>query len=158
MMSDLSKLFDWSKNFAPPNIMLRLKNYCMYLHLQSISYLLMFNKNFATFSSQYNMHVNITLAKASFSRRFLKGNGKGGSYWPFSHLTAFQLPSMLWFVNLQSFPLYNLHQSTKEIKIVLRLILLIAMYCQGSSSQIKPITLPLLLLAGWEGSLGTYSR
>jgi hypothetical protein len=26
---------------------------------------------------------------------------------------------------------------------------------QGSSSQIKPITQPLLLLAGWEGSLGT---
>ena len=31
-------------------------------------------------------------------------------------------------------------------------------YCQGSSSQIKSITQPLLLLAGWKGSLGTCSR
>ena len=47
---------------------------------------------------------------------------------------------------------------SKEIKIILRLFLVIAMYCQGSSSQIKSITQPLLLLAGWEGSLGTCSR
>ena len=43
----------------------------------------------------------------------------------------------------------------KEIQIITRLFLVIAMYCQGSSSQIKPITQPPLLLAGWEGSLGT---
>ena len=46
----------------------------------------------------------------------------------------------------------------KEIKMILRLFLVIAMYCQGSSSQIKSITQPLPLLAGWEGSLGTCSR
>ena len=43
----------------------------------------------------------------------------------------------------------------KEIKIILRLFLVIAMYCQGSSSQIKSVTQPLLLLASWEGSLST---
>ena len=48
--------------------------------------------------------------------------------------------------------------ATKEIQIILRLFLVIAMYCQGSSSQIKSITQPLPLLAGWEGSLGTCSR
>jgi hypothetical protein len=46
----------------------------------------------------------------------------------------------------------------KEIKMILRLFLVIAMYCQGSSSQIKSITQPLPLLAGWKGSLGTCSR
>ena len=46
----------------------------------------------------------------------------------------------------------------KEIQIKLRLFLVIAMYCQGSSSQIKSITQPPALLAGWEGSLGTCSR
>jgi hypothetical protein len=46
----------------------------------------------------------------------------------------------------------------KAIKIILRLFLVIAMYCQGSSRQIKSITQPLPLLAGWEGSLGTCSR
>ena len=48
--------------------------------------------------------------------------------------------------------------SIKEIKMILRLFLVIAIYCQGSSSQIKPITQPLPLLAGWEGRLGTCSR
>jgi hypothetical protein len=43
----------------------------------------------------------------------------------------------------------------KEIQIILRLFLVIAMYCQASSSQIKYITQPPALLAGWEGSLGT---
>ena len=50
---------------------------------------------------------------------------------------------------------------TKEIQIILRLFLVIAMYCQASSSQFKPvqsITQPPTLLAGWEGSLGTCSR
>ena len=37
--------------------------------------------------------------------------------------------------------------------MILRLFLVIAMYCQGSSSQIKSITQPLPLLASWEGSL-----
>ena len=46
---------------------------------------------------------------------------------------------------------------TKEIEMILRLFLVIAMYCQASSSQIKSITQPLTLLAGWEGSLGTCS-
>ena len=45
----------------------------------------------------------------------------------------------------------------KEIKIILRLFLVIAMYCQGSSSQIKSITQPPALLAGWEGSLDSNS-
>ena len=49
-------------------------------------------------------------------------------------------------------PLYMFH---KEIKMILRLFLVIALYCQGSSSQIKSITQPLPLLAGWEGSLYT---
>ena len=39
-----------------------------------------------------------------------------------------------------------------EIQIILRLFLVIAMYCQGSSSQIESITQPPLLLAGWQGS------
>ena len=47
---------------------------------------------------------------------------------------------------------------SKEIKIILRLFLVIALYCQGSSSQLKSITQPLPLLTGWEGSLGTCSR
>ena len=46
----------------------------------------------------------------------------------------------------------------KDIQIILRLFLVIAMYCQGSSSQIKSITQPHALLAGQEGSLGTCSR
>ena len=31
------------------------------------------------------------------------------------------------------------------------------MHCQGSSSQMKSITQPPTLLAGWEANLGTYS-
>ena len=50
------------------------------------------------------------------------------------------------------------HDDGKEIEMIHRLFLIIAMYCQGSSSQIKSITQPLPLLAGWEGSLGTCSR
>ena len=47
----------------------------------------------------------------------------------------------------------------KDIQIILRLFLVIAMYCQGSSSQKNQFyTQPLALLAGWEGSLGTCSR
>ena len=46
----------------------------------------------------------------------------------------------------------------KEIKMILRLFLVIAMYCQGSSSQKKTITQPPALLVGWVGSLGTCSR
>ena len=42
--------------------------------------------------------------------------------------------------------------ASKEIQIILRLFLVIAMYCQGSSSQIKSITQPPALLAGWEGT------
>ena len=41
----------------------------------------------------------------------------------------------------------------KEIQIILRLFLVIAMYC-----QIKSITQPPALLAGSEGSLGTCGR
>ena len=48
--------------------------------------------------------------------------------------------------------------ASKEIQIILRLFLVIAMYCQGSSSQIKSITQPPALLAGWEGSLGTHCK
>ena len=44
----------------------------------------------------------------------------------------------------------------KEIQIILRLFLVIAIYCQASSSQIKSITQPPALLAGWEGSLSRY--
>ena len=47
--------------------------------------------------------------------------------------------------------------STKEIKIILRLFLFIAMYCQASSSQFNQ-SLNLPVVAGWEGSLGTCSR
>ena len=45
----------------------------------------------------------------------------------------------------------------KEFEMIHRLFLVMAMYCQGSSSQIKPITQPLALLDGWEASLGTFS-
>ena len=48
--------------------------------------------------------------------------------------------------------------AVKDIQIILRLFLVIAMYCQASSSQMKSITQPPALLAGWEGSLGTCSR
>ena len=41
------------------------------------------------------------------------------------------------------------HDDGKEIEMILRLFLVIAMYCQGSSSQIKSITQPLQLLASW---------
>ena len=46
----------------------------------------------------------------------------------------------------------------KDIQMILRLFLVIAMYCQGSSSQKKSINQPLALLAGWEGSLGICRR
>ena len=45
----------------------------------------------------------------------------------------------------------------KKIQIIRRLFLVIAMYCQGSSSQMKLITQPLRLQVGCEGSLGTCS-
>ena len=46
----------------------------------------------------------------------------------------------------------------KEIQIILRLFVVIAMYCQASSSQFnQSLNLP-PVLAGWEGSLGTCSR
>ena len=54
------------------------------------------------------------------------------------------------------FGLSNMH--TKDIQIILRLFLVIAMYCQASSSQFFSITQPLPLLACREGSLGTCSR
>jgi hypothetical protein len=53
---------------------------------------------------------------------------------------------------------YLLKGVDKEIQIILRLFLVIAMCCQGSSSQMKSITQPPALLAGWKGSLGTCSR
>ena len=52
---------------------------------------------------------------------------------------------------------HHQHQG-KEIQIILRLFLVIPMYCQASSSQKKSITQPAPLLPGWEGSLGTCSR
>ena len=51
-----------------------------------------------------------------------------------------------------------LKPKNKEIQIILRLFLVIAMYCQASSSQLFSIIHPLTLLAGWKGSLGTCSR
>ena len=53
----------------------------------------------------------------------------------------------------------NINPIVKEIQIILRLFLVITLDCQASSSssQIKSITQPLALLAGWEGSLGTCS-
>jgi hypothetical protein len=60
--------------------------------------------------------------------------------------------------------LLNLHENQSKLhgyqgyKKILMLFLVIAMYCQGSSSQKTSITQPLPLLAGWEGSLGTCSR
>ena len=47
---------------------------------------------------------------------------------------------------------------SKEIQIIRRLFLVIAMYCQASSSQMKSIVQSTALLAGWEGSLGTSNR
>ena len=56
-------------------------------------------------------------------------------------------------------PFFNQEVVIQEIEMILRLFLVTAMYCQGSSSQQKKsIIQPLLLLAGWEGSLGTCSR
>ena len=46
----------------------------------------------------------------------------------------------------------------KEIEIIHRLFLVVAMYCQDSSSNVQWITKPPMLVAGWEGSLGTCSR
>jgi hypothetical protein len=48
--------------------------------------------------------------------------------------------------------------ASKEIQIILRLFLVIAMYCQASSSQFQSITQPPALLAGWEGSLSKYMQ
>ena len=45
-----------------------------------------------------------------------------------------------------------------DIQIILKLLLVLAMYCQASSSQMKSITQPPALLGGWVGSLGTCSR
>ena len=42
--------------------------------------------------------------------------------------------------------------------MILRLFLVIAMYSQGSSSQIKSISQPLPLLTVWKGSIGICSR
>ena len=64
----------------------------------------------------------------------------------------------LFFKQMKSGPDQIGMYAIKEIKMILRLFLVIAMYCQGSSSQIKSITQPLPLLAGWEESLGTCSR
>ena len=41
-----------------------------------------------------------------------------------------------------------------DIQIILKLLLVLAMYCQASSSQMKSITQSPALLAGWEESLG----
>ena len=46
----------------------------------------------------------------------------------------------------------------KEIEMIHRLFLVFAIYCQGSSNTVQWITKPPMLLAGWEGSLGTWSR
>ena len=52
----------------------------------------------------------------------------------------------------------DLELEGKEIQIILRLFLVIAMYCQASSSLLKQsLNLP-PALTGWEGSLGTCSR
>ena len=48
--------------------------------------------------------------------------------------------------------------STKEIQIIFGLFLFIPMYSQASSSQMKSVTQPPALLAGWEESLGTYMQ
>ena len=56
-------------------------------------------------------------------------------------------------MKLKLLNLIHFNIDPKEIKMILSLFLVIAMYCQGSSSQIKSITQPLPLLAGWEGSL-----
>ena len=53
---------------------------------------------------------------------------------------------------IQTFAILNI----MEIQIILRLFLVIDMYCQTSSSQFFSITQPLTLLAGWEEAyLGT---
>ena len=46
----------------------------------------------------------------------------------------------------------------KEIQIILRLFLVIAMYCQANSSQFNQITQPPTLLAGWEGRKPRYMQ
>ena len=51
----------------------------------------------------------------------------------------------------------SFEQLAKEIKMILRLFLVVAVYCQGSSSQIKSNTQPLPLLDGLQESLGTCS-
>ena len=56
--------------------------------------------------------------------------------------------------------LYQPNQQVKEIEIIHRLFLVIAMYCQASSSQFKPvqsITQPPTLLAGWVHAVGSNS-
>ena len=51
------------------------------------------------------------------------------------------------------------NNSTKEIQIIIRLFLVIAMYRQVRQFKpIQSITQPPTLLAGWEGSLDTCSR
>ena len=58
---------------------------------------------------------------------------------------------VFFFISSMSLNSAKFENSTKEIKMILRLFLVIAMSCKGSSSQTKSITQPLLLQAGWEG-------
>ena len=69
---------------------------------------------------------------------------------------VFKTPSLIRLVLIKS--MYGGFRNKvryKEIQIILRLFLVIAIYCQASSSQIKSITQPPALLAA---SLGTCSR
>ena len=73
---------------------------------------------------------------------------------PFSYIISFDFIYQYY----QNIQLQCKTSWVKDIQIILRLFLVIPMYCQASSSQIKSITQPLAVLASWERSLGTYSR
>ena len=88
----------------------------------------------------------VTIEMQSQNHNWAKSFLKEESLKPIHILSV--APSYVWLCALQ----------IKEIQKILRLFLVIAMCCQASSSQLKSITQPLRLLAGWEGILGTCSR
>ena len=79
------------------------------------------------------------------------------------HEIQFTLILLWWdiFWELKPKNFFYVERSTKKFQMVLSLFLVIALYCQASSSQFFSITQPLTsfsVLAGWEGSLGACSR
>ena len=98
----------------------------------------------------------MNLSSAHPSQKFYGGGGENG-FKEGRDDTAAGISSIKPFFN-QEVVIVSMSIVTKEIEIIHRLFLVIAMYCQTSSSQFFSITQPLAVLACWEGSLGACSR